>query len=503
MSLIGALNNAISGLGVTQRNIDVVSRNVSNLQTPGYTRKINQQSQRDPASGGGARSDDAIRIVNTALQRDYFSLDGGVENLKVLETSLKRLEVISGNPQDQKSVVSALGNLQSAFVQLVASPDALPYQQAVVTAAKVLVESLNSLASGYNAERDRTQADIGDAVTRVNGNLARIATLNASISAAQNAGRKVPDLEDQRDESIRLLSQDLSIQRIDRANGTTAILTSNGRTLVDEQANQLRFQPTGTSPTSIYPLQDINPIQLNGFDITTELTGGRLGGLLTLRDQTIPRFQAQLDQLSVGLASGLNKSGLRLFVDSDPKFINKVPTASANIDLANLNQSQQIGFAGRIQVDPLVVATPTLVQQGFDGTKSGGLAPADPTEVRRILDQVFSASRLDIPQALNITRAPSTATASIVLGLSTNVTAGQFASDLIVNQTAARATVSEELQGQTSLRDALLNRLQNQSGVNLDQETALLIQLQQTYAANARVISTTQKLLDEILNAVR
>jgi flagellar hook-associated protein FlgK len=67
MSLEVTLRNAISGLGVTQKNIEIVSRNSSNVQTEGYTRKIHQQQQLDPRVGG-VTSLDAVRVVDDALR---------------------------------------------------------------------------------------------------------------------------------------------------------------------------------------------------------------------------------------------------------------------------------------------------------------------------------------------------------------------------------------------------------------------------------------------------
>ena len=293
MSLEVTLRNAVSGLAVTQKNIEVVSRNVSNGQTEGYTRKIHKQEARDPRIGG-VNALDAVRIVDEAMRRDLALQEGKVANFTVREAALGRIEAVNVDPEDELSLSSVFGRLREAFSELSSSPESPALQQAVVSRATTLTETVRRLAAVYEDERDRTETDIAASITKVNNLLQTIANLNDSISTAVKAGRKVPDLEDQRDQTIKSLSEEMDVTVISRQDGTAAVLTSNGRTLVDRTAFSFSFTPTKTDNNTFYPGGGINGIRLGGDDITTEIVGGRIGGYIELRDDTIPQFQAQV-----------------------------------------------------------------------------------------------------------------------------------------------------------------------------------------------------------------
>jgi len=513
MSLDVALRNAITGVNVTQRHIEIVSRNVSNLDTPGYTRKIHQQEQRDP-SVGGARSTDAIRIIEEALQRDLWRQTGRVQNFLVKEQALERIESASANPEDEFALASEFGRIRESFEALASSPDSLPDQQAVVDRARTFAESVNRLARLYVAERDRTQTEIAASVGRVNAELRNIAALNEQIVNATLNGRKVPDLEDIRDEAIRKVAEEMDVQVLKRSDGSAALFTPSGRTLVDKSAFELTFSPVGVGPQSFYPA-GIDGVLLNGADITRELRTGKIGANIELRDTILPRFQFQLDEFATRTAAAFEGAGLRLFSDADTtSFPNdRIPDTTAPVavltDVDGANSRQRVGYAGRMIVNPYVVIEPRRVQTGYTtspptaATPTPALPPADPTRIRAVLDQVFDSSTIDFETDLRIENPAGTLVTTLTTGLTSQASLDVYAREIVAYQTGERGEVTTSLAGETTFRDTLSNRISDRSGVNLDQEVTLLIQLQQTYGANARVITATQQMFDELINAVR
>ncbi|HZH28401.1 MAG TPA: flagellar hook-associated protein FlgK [Azospirillaceae bacterium] len=517
MSLDVSLRTAISGLAVTQKGLDVVSRNVANVQTPGYTRKIHQQAPLDPQVGG-ARALDPIRIVNEALQRDYIKQNGVVGYLETRESILKRIEVAHGNPEDHNSLASLYGKLQEGFASLAGTPESGPYRQRVVDEARRLAEGMNGLAEVYNKERDRTQEEIAASVRRMNTLTAQIADLNRQISMAVVQGRGVPDLEDQRDELVRNLSEQMDINTVKRADGVVVVLTSNGRTLVERSAQPLTFQMTKTDERSYYDRDGrsgINPILLNGEDVTPELQGGKLGALIELRDKTIPQFQAQLDEFAYRLATAFESawgtndngtpadytddihSGLKLFVDSDPAQPRDVPVkypAGVAPPLSNPAERQRIGFASRIMINPTVSADPNLVQRGTNMSPAI-TSPADTRLIDAVRRNVLE--RADTP----FDTAGLGPFGKISTGLPPAGSFADYATEVVAYQAVTRSDTTVGIQGEVRYREALSTRLQDETGVNLDQEITLLIQLQQTYGANARVVTTNQQMFDDLLRA--
>jgi flagellar hook-associated protein 1 FlgK len=512
MSLDVALRNAVTGVSVTQRHIEIVSRNVSNLDTPGYTRKIHQQEQRDPRIGG-ARSTDAVRIIEDALQRDLWRQTGRVQNFLVKEQVLQRVESASANPEDEYALASQFGRIRESFEALASSPDSLPDQQAVVDRARTFAESVNRLAGIYVAERDRTQAEIAASVDRVNAELRNIAALNEQIVNATLNGRRVPDLEDIRDESIRKVAEEMDIQVLRRTDGSVGVFSPGGRTLVDKTAFELSFTPVGIGPQTFYPA-GVPGIILNGADITGEIRSGKIGANVELRDTILPRFQFQLDEFATRTAAAFEAAGLRLFAESDTaNFTDALPDTTTGVadltDNAGANSRQRIGYAGRMIVNPYVANDPRRVQTGYATSPPAVeaatpvLPPADPTRITAVLNQVFDSSAIAFAQTLAVENPAGTAVTTLTTGLTSLGSLDVYAREIVAYQTGERGQVSASLAGETTFRDTLSNRISDRSGVNLDQEVTLLIQLQQTYGANARVISATQTMFDQLLNAVR
>jgi len=362
-----------------------------------------------------------------------------------------------------------------------------------VSRATTLTETVRRLAAVYEDERDRTETDIAASITKVNNLLQTIANLNDSISTAVKAGRKVPDLEDQRDQTIKSLSEEMDVTVISRQDGTAAVLTSNGRTLVDRTAFSFSFTPTKTDNNTFYPGGGINGIRLGGDDITTEIVGGRIGGYIELRDDTIPQFQAQLDEFAYRMTTTFNTQGLRLFGN----------TAAGAMPDATLTTTGRIGYSKSITVPDPIKNNQTLVQQGWANATPATIPTAttrpvgDNTLVTTLLSNVFDTNTVTFAT----TNLGPNSDVSTMLPPSASL--AQFTREIVAYQSNERANLTTLLKGETTYRDSLANKISDQSGVNLDQEVSLLIQLQQTYGANARVITATNRMFEDLLGIIR
>ncbi len=503
MSLEVTLRNAVSGLAVTQKNIEVVSRNVSNGQTEGYTRKIHKQEGRDPRVGG-VNALDAVRIVDEAMRRDLALQEGKVANYNVREAALGRIEAVNVDPEDELSLSSVFGRLREAFSELSSSPESPALQQAVISNATSLTETIRRLAGVYEDERDRTQTDIAASITKVNSLLENIANLNDSISTAVKAGRKVPDLEDQRDQAIKSLSEEMNVTVVSRQDGTVAVLTSNGRTLVDRTAFTFSFEATKTDNGTYYPGGSINGILLGGTDVTNELIGGRIGGYVELRDRTIPQFQAQLDEFAYQLTTTFNTQGLRLFGNA----------ATGTMPDLTQTSTGRVGFSKTIVVPNTLKTNPSYVQRGWSDTGTFGVpanaatAPTTPAPpvgsnglITTLLTNVFDLNTV-IFTTTGLGQGGAGG-ANVSTMLPPRASFAQYTREIVAYQSNERANLTTLLKGETTYRDSLTNKISDQSGVNLDQEVSLLIQLQQTYGANARVITATNRMFDDLMGIIR
>lgn len=476
MTLLGAISSARSGLAATQSAIDVASRNIASASVDGYTRKVQNYSTRViDGRGGAVKVEEVTRNVNAQLQRDVREQSAVVEKLTIIEDFLSRLELDFGRPEDNSSISSKITDLKKSFQALATNPDQSTAQNDVIRAAEAVALALNGLSDSIQALRAEADQRIGDSVDIINESLTNIEALNNEIGARKTLGQSTADLEDQRDTLLQTLSEHMDIKTFERPDGKIAILTGDSQFLLDQTAVTLSFTPAAV----VGPGSAVNNILLdNGylapFSITNSFSDGTVAGLVELRDTILPLAQDQLDSLAFELAQqfdlltvGATTADLDLFTDA----ANAVPGASA-------------GFSAVIQVRTTLAGADLRDGIGGTFTASGASDSSLPLAIIDMFDtkQAFVA----------------------VTGLNTtSSTLEEFSAEFISYQANQAADYESQLNFQDQIRGLLDERLKDESGVNLDEELASLIQLESAFAASARVLSSVQQALDELLAAVR
>lgn len=269
-----------------------------------------------------------------------------------------------------------------------------------------------------------------------------------------------------------------------RSDGSIAILDHYGQPLLEDTYKPLSIATTVISPQVAYP-GGIPPIRLGdsttGADVTGQLRGGRLGGLIELRDQSLPRFQAQLDEFSQTLSETFSTAGLTLFTD-----INGVVPA-------DLPTTASIGYANQMQVSQTIRDDPRLLRDGDDATSAECRRQHAAAQHRRRRP----GKRPNVPD-----RRPGP-NSNLTSSLPASTDFASFATELVSYQVNEKANATSQLQSATSLRDRLKTKLSDQSGVNLDTEVSLLIQLQRSYSSSAQVVSTNRQMFNDLISIVR
>jgi flagellar hook-associated protein 1 FlgK len=147
--------------------------------------------------------------------------------------------------------------------------------------------------------------------------------------------------------------------------------------------------------------------------------------------------------------------------------------------------SQSIGFAGRIAVNAALAGDPSrlVVFQTAPQTPAG-----DPTRPNFLYDRLSGGVQLFSPQAgIGATATPFSGSIH------------SFMRQVISQQGAAAEAAANLKQGQDVVFNALQQRFNDSAAVNIDQEMAQLLSLQNAYAANARVLTTVKEMLDTLL----
>lgn len=508
MSLDGALSVASGGLANINRHLSVVSQNVANVGTTGYARQVlPQTSIAADGQGMGVRVGVAEREIDLHLQSAALAQNGVVAELTARQTALARIDAVHGTPGLDGDLAALVGKLADSFTALAADPASQPRQSGVVGAARGLAEQINALDASYNSARQAAHDGIVADVETLNTALAELGDTSARIVQLRSMGKSTADVENQRDAAKATVSRLLDVRYLEQASGALLVNTPTGLSL-PTRFDTPPFSVTAAAfgPDSYYPGGGVPAITLRGTDVTTRLGAGSLQAGVTMRDTTLPVFQAELDEFAITLSSRFEAQGLRLF--SDP---NGVVPSTAGVPV----QSAYVGYAGIVGVNPLVVATPSLVRDGTHsvaGSPTGATAftpnPAGgPAGFADLVSRILAFTFGTEAQA-GVTHPPA---AQNGLGPSGGLAAAypsppdllRLARALVTAQADESARIGTSLDAAEALKGALDEKLSASTAVSIDQEMTIMLQLQSAYAANARVISAVQTMMDQTLQMLR
>ncbi|MCJ2034319.1 flagellar hook-associated protein FlgK [Methylobacterium sp. J-068] len=312
-----AVNTATAGLKVTQAAIGVVSQNIANVGTVGYTKRtltsVAQGVGNSSVSLGTiGRALDAASLKQLRMETSGSAYTGSVSAVRT------QLDQLYGTPGSATALDGVLNDFALSLQTLTSDPTSTSARSTVLTKAANLASSIGTIAQGVQDLRTATESQLGSDTAKANDYLTSIATLNTQISSTTDESARA-DLLDRRDQAITGLSAYLDVQTVDQHDGTVSVITTSGLTLVDRgAAAALSFDGRGTlSPDAAYS-QD--PTQRGVGTITATTPGGaridliaakaiRSGSLaagIELRDTTLPQAQRQLDELAAGLSRALS-----------------------------------------------------------------------------------------------------------------------------------------------------------------------------------------------------
>jgi flagellar hook-associated protein 1 len=496
-----AFSIANSGLANINAQLAILSQNVANASTPGYAAEIGTQTALVAGGLGlGVHTSPATLNINTALQASVQQQNTAVSGLQTTQTALQSIDTVLGTPGSGTDIASLLGKLQSGFSTLLTDPSDQPQQNAVVAAASNLAAGINNLSGAYLSQAQAAETDVQSAVTTLNTTLGAIGLLNKQIARLKAVGQSTADAENQRNAEVQTLSSLMQVSTSEGSNGMLQIFTSSGLSIPID-GNVATFAISGDGAvnggTQANPTAPV--ITMNGQNVTGFLSGGRIGADMTLLGQTLPTYQAELDEFSYNLAARFSSQGLTLFSDG----AGNVPNGGSTPP-----QAGYIGFSNAIMVNPAVTANPSLVRDGTDAITGSpyGISdftpnpPNGPAGFTTLISRVLSGTFGTQGPAISTTGLGINGTLSAPFNAP--ATLADYASDMLASQAQQSSTVSSDLSTSQALQTSLTAKLASSSGVNMDSEMSLMLTLQSAYNVNAKVIQTIQTMFDQLLQAV-
>ena len=380
MSLTTALHAAVSGLRTTQAGLDVISSNVANANSVGYSRRTMAPVQSLVGERtSGVRTGEIERVLDVIVQKQLRLETSGAAYTSTMARFAAELDRLFGQPGGVGALDTALNDFTQSIQELAGDPASYSARSGVLQTGDILAGRIATIAESVQALRSEAEGRITSAVNRANDLLKGIAKLDTDIISSPGSVT-APGLLDERDRMITELSQLMDIQTMPGQNGSIAITTLGGLTLFNGGAPvTLHFDGRGRlGPEALYAndatrgVGTITAVTLGG--LPTDVIGGNLirsgeiAAALELRDKTLVDVQRQLDELAAGLSRALSdrqvtgtaaangpQTGLQI------DFAGWQPGNAITLDYVNNSAG---GAARRIVLVPTNGAAPTTIPPG-------------------------------------------------------------------------------------------------------------------------------------------
>lgn len=431
----------------------VVSNNIANVNTPGYSREVANLEEAPPAIYDNLQFGTGTDLSSIQAIRDnvlLLRLNQETQTQSQLNTFVNGMNQIQQlfNDPAGGGLQSDLSQFFNSFLQLSSDPTNAGYRQGVIEAGQNLASAVNQVANGLITQQQDADQSVTQSVSQINSLTSQIASLNQQISSLQGSGQQPNTLVDQRNELIDQLSQIVDVRTVSADQGSLTLTTAGGAALV--VGNQ-SFQLT----TQINPETGFQDIDSQGSDITSTIQSGSLGGELQLRDQEIPSLLNNLNTLVYGVANSVNtQSATGYDLDGNPGGDFFTPPASLSTAALDLS---------------VAVTDPNLIAASGDGTPGN---------------------------SDNATALANLANQTIVSGQ----TPTDFYSEIVSQVGNDASNASSALTSQNLLVQQIQDQVGAVSGVSLDQEGANLILYQNAYSAAARVASAVASMFETAIN---
>lgn len=310
------LSLGVSGLNASQLALDTTGNNIANANTPGYSRQTVQVGAQAPQKMGDFFMGNGALVQGVQRQYSQF-LTTALRNASAAQAQSTTYSDLAGRLDNLLAGSSATGlqssvdSFFSGLQNLANNPADMPTRQAVLGQAQTMVTQFQGLASQFSQFQSEVNTRLGADVKQVNSLAQGIAQLNGQIVQMQGAGQPPNTLLDQRDALLQQLSGLVGVTAVPQDNGTLNVMVGSGQQLVlGTQASELKVVTNAYDPSR-------SEVALSGTGtvISSQLSGGEIGGLLAVRDQVMVPAQNQLGRMAVALGSivnAQNASGMTL-----------------------------------------------------------------------------------------------------------------------------------------------------------------------------------------------
>jgi flagellar hook-associated protein 1 FlgK len=309
--LFGVLNMARWSALAQQTSIEVISHNVANANTPGFSRqKVYLETGRSVTSaigqlGTGVRATEIYREYDSFVETQLNYEKQLLGNWQAQEYSFQRIEEIFSESSEY-GLSAAMSKFWNAWQSLADNPSGLAERVGLLNAAETVVNDFNKKDQDLYTNMTDANSTIKGTVDEINALIDQAAELNEKIVFIETSGDNANDFRDQRGVVLDKLGEKVGMNYFEDDRGQVTAFLENGRPLVQ---GLLSWHLAGDVNISNNNFYDISWDDGNGnlTDVTGSITRGELSGLLEMRDTTIPAYLEKVDRLAAGIINEVNK----------------------------------------------------------------------------------------------------------------------------------------------------------------------------------------------------
>ena len=300
MSSYDLLGLGTQALRANQSALSTIGQNISNVNTDGYSRQVTNFTTLQ--TGSGVEVDDIQRITDKFLTKQLWTDISTYNQTSTYTEWSSRLDNLLAT--DTTSLSSALDDYFNALQDVVDDPTSTPNRELFIAQAQTLTQRFNSLDINLQVQADTMNGVLDDVASKINNISSSVADLNYKIKVATASNQPTNELLDQREELVNTLSELVGINVAEQNGTELSIYLGNGQPLVVGKTASLMQSVPGD------PDAALNDIQLvvggSAVNITDQLRGGQLGGLLQYREEGLNDARDELGRIAIIFAESMN-----------------------------------------------------------------------------------------------------------------------------------------------------------------------------------------------------
>jgi flagellar hook-associated protein 1 FlgK len=457
----------------SQTALQTTGHNIANKSTEGYSRQRVELQTAEPTGlgnhriGNGSKTAAVTRTNNPYLEKQIGKEMSNLGYFDGKADAMNRVEQVY-NEQTNKGLNTFITDFFNSYRELSNNPESLATRTQVKETAQALTQDFKRVNTQLTEIRRDIDQQVATNVNEVNQLSSEIAQLNGKIQLVQNEGGPANDERDRRDLLIKKLGEKINIRWAEGSDGAVTITAGQSAIIVAGQdAKTLSVRSTPASETKgegnfdIF-YQSVKDGQLT--NVSGQITGGSVGGLLEVRDKTIGGLLESVDKMAFSIANDVNAIHSRGF-----DAYNRTGHDFFEVPHDLKGYSAAMDLTEHVSRDPMKIAA-----------AGGPNAPGDNRIANAIAQLQFENTMPNETSTLD-----------------------EFYNSMVGEVGVQSRKIQTTQESQKGIVSQLKNIRESVSGVSLDEETTKLIEYQKAFDASARLIRTADEMFDTVLNLKR